>query len=77
VVKLETAAIAAKVDETIRLALKQHSPGKGIVGNINENHEPQKLQPGMVAVPPYFKELAAAARKKRSFDAQFNQAGVQ
>jgi hypothetical protein len=77
-VKLETAAIAVKVEDTIKLALKQqHTSGKGIVGNLNEHKEPQKLEPGMVAVPPYFKELAAAAKKKRSFDAQFNQAGVE
>jgi hypothetical protein len=31
----------------------------------------------MVAVPPYFKELAAAAQKKRTFDAQVTQGGMQ
>ncbi len=76
-VKLETAAIAAKVDETIKLALKQRTPGKGVAGILNEHLEPQKAQPGMVAVPPYFKELAAAAQKKRTFDAQVTQGGMQ
>jgi len=76
-VKLETAAIAAKVDETIKQALKQRTPGKGVAGILNEHLEPQKAQPGMVAVPPYFKELAAAAQKKRTFDAQVTQGGMQ
>ncbi len=76
-VKLETAAIAAKVDESIKQALKQRTPGKGVAGVLNEHLEPQKAQPGMVAVPPYFKELAAAAQKKRTFDAQVTQGGMQ
>jgi molecular chaperone DnaK (HSP70) len=76
-VKLETAAIAAKVDETIKQALKQRSTGKGSVGALNEHLEPQKFQPGMVAVPSYFKELAAAAQKKRTFDAQLAQGGME
>ncbi len=76
-VKLETAAIAAKVDESIKQALKQRTPGKGVAGVLNEHLEPQKGQPGMVAVPPYFKELAAAAQKKRTFDAQVTQGGMQ
>jgi hypothetical protein len=76
-VKLETAAIAAKVDETIRQALKQRPAGKGAVGALNEHLGPQKLQPGLVAVPSYFKELAAAAQKKRTFDAQLAQGGME
>jgi hypothetical protein len=76
-VKLETAAIAAKVDESVKQALKQRAPGKGVAGVLNEHLEPQKVQPGMVAVPPYFKELAAAAQKKRTFDAQVTQGGMQ
>jgi len=75
--KAENAANLAKIEAMITAALNKRPNGKGAVGNLDENREPPKLQPGMVAVPSYFRELAAAAKKKRSFDAQFGQAGVQ
>jgi hypothetical protein len=75
--KTENAANLAKIESMITAALNKRPNGKGAVGSLDENKEPSKLQLGMVAVPPYFRELAAAAKKKRSFDAQFGQAGAQ
>jgi hypothetical protein len=75
--KTENAANLAKIESMITAALSKRAPGKGAVGSLDENKEPPKLQLGMVAVPPYFRELAAAAKKKRSFDAQFGQTGAQ
>jgi hypothetical protein len=75
-VKLETAGLAAKLEDSIKVALKGRAPGKGQGGSLNEHQEPQRLQPGMVAVPAYFKELAAAAEKKKTFDAQIRQGGL-
>ncbi len=75
-VKLEIAGLAAKFEDSIKVALKGRAPGRGTVGNLDEHLEPQRLQPGMVAVPAYFKELAAAAEKKKTFDAQVRQGGL-
>lgn len=76
-VKMETAALLAKLEDFVnRSVAKQRAPGKGAVGNLNENREPQKIQSGLIAVPSYFKELAAAAEKKKSFDASVHPGGM-
>ncbi len=67
--KTENAANLAKIESMITAALNKRPNGKGAVGNLNEHTTPKTLQPGMVAVPAYFKELAAAAEKKKAFDA--------
>jgi len=75
-VKLETQSLAAKLEDSIKVALKGRAPGRGTVGSLDEHNEPQRLQSGMIAVPPYFKELAVAAEKKKTFDAQVRPGGL-
>jgi len=76
-VKLESAAMNAKVEETIKLAMNKRALGKGLGGSLDEHTDPpNKLQHGMVAVPSYFKELALAAEKKKAFDAAVRPGGL-
>ena len=74
--KTENAANLAKIESMITAALNKRPNGKGAVGNLDEHPAPRTLQPGMVAVPAYFKELAAAAEKKRAFDAAVHPGGL-
>jgi hypothetical protein len=74
--KAENAANLAKIESMITAALNKRPNGKGAVGNLDEHPAPKQLQPGMVAVPAYFRELAAAAEKKKAFDAAIHQGGL-
>ncbi len=76
-VKTESAALLAKMEDFVNKAIKGRAHGKGLAGSLDEHaNQPPKLQFGMVAVPPYFKELAAAAEKKKSFDGAVKQGGL-
>ena len=74
--KAENAANLAKIESMITAALSKRPNGKGAVGNLDEHTTPKTLQPGMVGVPAYFKELAAAAEKKKAFDAAVHPGGL-
>ena len=75
--KTENAANLAKIESMITAALNKRPNGKGSSRQPRRAHSSkERQQPGMVAVPAYFKELAAAAEKKKAFDAVVHPGGL-